>query len=73
VAFCPRFTVQLNAPVAAERHGLAGSVAQIIDGLLQVKALGATHVVLSTQTNDMAQFRQEVETLATEVLPRVRA
>ena len=72
VAFCPRFTVQVNSPVAAERHGLAGSVAQIIDALLQVKALGATHVVLSTQTNDMTQFRQEVETLATAVLPRVR-
>lgn len=71
-AFCPRFTVQLDAPVAAERHCMAGSVAQIIDDLLQVKALGATHVVLSTQTNDMAQFRQEIDTLASQVLPRVR-
>jgi probable F420-dependent oxidoreductase len=73
VAFCPRFTVQLNAPMAAERHGLAGSAAQIIEALLRVKALGATHVVLSTQTNDLAQFRQEIETLATAVLPKVRA
>jgi hypothetical protein len=72
VAFCPRFTVQPNAPVTAQRQGLAGSVAQIVEALLQVKALGATHVVLSTQTNDMAQFRQEVETLASAVLPRVR-
>jgi conjugal transfer/entry exclusion protein len=51
---------------------MAGSVGQIRDDLLQLKTLGATHVVLSTQTNDMAQFRQEIETLATAVLPRVR-
>jgi hypothetical protein len=51
---------------------MAGNMAQIRDDLLQLKTLGATHVVLSTQTNDMAQFRQEIETLAREVLPRVQ-
>jgi hypothetical protein len=50
---------------------MEGDTAQITDDLLQVKALGAAHVVLSTQTNDMAQFRWEIETLAREVAPRV--
>ena len=72
-AFCPRYTVQLTPHAAvAGRPCMAGNVAQISDDLLRLKALGATHVVLSTQTNDMVQFRQEIETLASEVLPRVR-
>lgn len=72
-AFCPRYTVHLTASVAAaERRPLEGSPAQIIDDLLQVQALEATHVVLSTQTNDMAQFQQELQTLATAVFPRLR-
>ena len=72
-AFCPRYTVQLMPHAAAAgRPCMAGNVAQIGDDLLRLKALGATHVVLSTQTNDMVQFRQEIETLASEVLPRVR-
>jgi hypothetical protein len=73
VAFCPRYTVRLTPHAAtAGRPFMAGSVGQIRDDLLQLKTLGATHVVLSTQTNDMAQFRQEIETLAHEVLPGVR-
>jgi len=36
-----------------------------------LQALGASHVVLSTQTNDMARFRWEIETLAAHVLPQV--
>ena len=72
-AFCPRYTVQLTPHAAAAgRPCMAGNVVQISDDLSRLKALGATHVVLSTQTNDMVQFRQEVETLASEVLPRVR-
>jgi probable F420-dependent oxidoreductase len=72
-AFCPRYTVELMPHAAAAgRQSMAGDVAQIRDDLLQLKALGATHVVLSTQTNDMAQFRQEIETLARQVLPGVR-
>jgi probable F420-dependent oxidoreductase len=72
-AFCPRYTVELMPHAAAAgRQCMAGDVAQIRDDLVQLKTLGATHVVLSTQTNDMAQFRQEIETLAHEVLPGVR-
>lgn len=73
IAFCPRFTVHVRPQAAAgTRQCMEGDVAQIIDDLLHVKALGATHVVLSTQTNDMAQFRREIDTLATQVFPQVR-
>ena len=72
-ALCPRFTVRIQEQAAGDtRRFMEGNAAQIIDDVLQVKALGATHVVLSTQTNDMARFRWEVETLAREVVPRVR-
>jgi hypothetical protein len=50
---------------------MEGNTAQITADLLQLRALGASHVVLSTQTNDMARFRWEIETLAAHVLPQV--
>ena len=53
------------------RHEMEGNTAQIIDDLLQVKALGAAHLVLSTQTNEMARFQWEIDTLAREMVPRV--
>jgi probable F420-dependent oxidoreductase len=69
---CPRFTVRVQEEAAdGNRRFMEGSTTQITDDLLQVKALGATHVVLSTQTNDMSRFRWEIETLAAEVVPRV--
>ena len=72
-ALCPRFTVRLRDTASAPgRQFIEGSAAQITEDLLQVKALGAAHVVLSTQTNDMAHFRWEIATLATHVLPHVR-
>lgn len=72
-ALCPRFTVRVHETAStAERPYMTGSAAQIVEDLHQVKALGATHVVLSTQTNDMARFRWEIATLATYVLPHVR-
>ena len=49
-----------------------GSSAQITADLLQIQALGAAHVVLSTQTNDLARFRWEIETLAAHVIPHMR-
>ena len=58
-------------PRAVEaRYGMEGDTAQITADLLQLQALGAAHVVLSTQTNDMAHFRWEIETLAAYVLPQ---
>jgi hypothetical protein len=51
---------------------MEGSPPQLIDDLLRLKALGASHVVLSTQTNDMTRFRWEINTLAREVVPGVR-
>ena len=45
---------------------------QFIADLRQIQALGAAHVVLSTQTNDLAHFRWEIESLAAHVLPQVR-
>jgi probable F420-dependent oxidoreductase len=72
-AFCPRFTVRVRDSMPdAGRRFMEGTAAHLADDLLQVKALGAAHVVLSTQTNDMARFRWEVETLAAAVVPRVR-
>ena len=69
---CPRFTVRVQEHATdGSRRFMEGSTAQLTDDLLQVKALGATHVVLSTQTNDMSRFRWEIETLAAEVVPRV--
>jgi hypothetical protein len=56
----------------AGRQLMEGSTAQIVEDLRQVKALGAAHVVLSTQTNDMARFRWEIDTLAAHVMPHVR-
>lgn len=50
---------------------MEGSAAQITADLLHIQALGTSHVVLSTQTNDMARFRWEIETLATQVLPQM--
>jgi alkanesulfonate monooxygenase SsuD/methylene tetrahydromethanopterin reductase-like flavin-dependent oxidoreductase (luciferase family) len=72
-ALCPRFTVRVQEQAAeSNRRFMEGHPTQLIDDLLQIKALGATHVVLSTQTNDMARFRWEIETLAREVVPHVR-
>jgi hypothetical protein len=50
---------------------MEGDPAQITVDLLQLQALGASHVVLSTQTNDMTRFRWEIEILAAHVLPQV--
>jgi probable F420-dependent oxidoreductase len=71
---CPRFTVRLHRDRMPDdsRQFMEGTAAQITDDLLRVKALGATHVVLSTQTNDRSQFRWEIETLAARVLPHIR-
>ena len=72
-ALCPRFTVRVHeTPSDSERQFMEGSSAQITADLLQIQALGAAHVVLITQTNDLAGFRWEIETLATHVLPQVR-
>ena len=72
-ALCPRFTVRLRDTASdVGRPCMDGSAAQIAEDLRQVKALGAAHVVLSTQTNDMARFRWEIDTLAAHVLPHVR-
>jgi alkanesulfonate monooxygenase SsuD/methylene tetrahydromethanopterin reductase-like flavin-dependent oxidoreductase (luciferase family) len=72
-ALCPRFTVRLRDTASTSgRQYMEGSAAQITEDLLQVKALGAAHVVVSTQTNDMAHFRWEIETLAAHVIPHVR-
>ena len=71
-ALCPRFTVRVRETASdADRQFMEGNTAQITTDLLQLQALGAAHVVLSTQTNDMARFRWEVETLAAHVLPQV--
>ena len=70
---CPRFTVRVRETASeAERQFMEGNSAQLIADVLQLKALGASHVVLSTQTNDMARFRWEIETVAAQVLPHVR-
>lgn len=70
---CPRFTVRVRETASdSGRQFMEGSTAQITEDLLQLQALGAAHVVLSTQTNDMARFRWEIETLATQVIPQVR-
>jgi probable F420-dependent oxidoreductase len=72
-ALCPRFTVRVRETASdAGRQFMEGSTTQITADLLQLQALGAAHVVLSTQTNDMARFRWEIETLAAHVIPRVR-
>jgi len=72
-ALCPRFTVRVHeTPSDSERQFMEGSSAQITADLLRIQALGAAHVVLSTQTNDLARFRWEIETLAAHVLPQVR-
>ena len=72
-ALCPRFTVRVHeTPSDSERQFMEGSSAQITADLLQIQALGAGYVVLSTQTNDLARFRWEIETLAAHVLPQVR-
>jgi hypothetical protein len=72
-ALCPRFTVRVHDTASdAGRQFMEGSAAQITADLLQIQALGTAHVVLSTQTNDMARFRWEIETLAAQVLPQVR-
>jgi len=72
-ALCPRFTVRMHeTPSDSERQFMEGSSAQITADLLQIQALGAAHVVLSTQTNDLARFRWEIETLAAYVIPQVR-
>ena len=56
----------------ADRQFMEGDTVQITADLLQLQALGASHVVLSTQTNDMARFRWEIETLAAHVITQVR-
>jgi probable F420-dependent oxidoreductase len=71
-ALCPRFTVRVQEHAAnGTRRFMEGNTEQILADLLQVKALGAAHVVLSTQTNDMPRFSWEIDTLAREVVPRV--
>jgi len=71
-ALCPRFTVRVRDTASdADRQFMEGNAAQITADLLQLRALRASHVVLSTQTNDMARFRWEIETLAAHVLPQV--
>jgi alkanesulfonate monooxygenase SsuD/methylene tetrahydromethanopterin reductase-like flavin-dependent oxidoreductase (luciferase family) len=71
-ALCPRFTVRVRETASdTDRQFMEGNTAQITADLLQLQALGAAHVVLSTQTNDMARFRWEVETLSAHVLPQV--
>jgi hypothetical protein len=71
-ALCPRFTVRVHETVSdADRQCMEGSPAQIAADLLELQSLGASHVVLSTQTDDMARFRWEIETLAAHVLPQV--
>jgi probable F420-dependent oxidoreductase len=73
-ALCPRFTVRIRDTASdADRQFMEGNAAQITADLLQLQELGASHVVLSTQTNDMARFRWEIETLAARVLPQVSA
>lgn len=70
---CPRFTVRLQEQAADHtRRFMEGNAGQIAEDLLQVKTIGASHVVLSTQTNDMARFRWEVETLGRDIVPHVR-
>jgi probable F420-dependent oxidoreductase len=70
-ALCPRFTVRVRETASdAARQFMEGSTEQITADLLQLQALGASHVVLSTQTNDMARFHWEIETLAAHVLPQ---
>lgn len=72
-ALCPRYTVRIQERAAdSQRRFMEGNAAQVIADLLQVKALGAAHVVLSTQTNDMAHFRWEIETLARQVVPQAQ-
>ncbi len=70
---CPRFTVRVRETSSdSERQFMEGSTTQITADLLQIQALGAAHVVLSTQTNDLARFHWEIETLATHVIPHMR-
>jgi hypothetical protein len=70
-ALCPRFTVRVQEHAAdSTRRFMAGNTGQILADLLQIKTLGAAHVVLSTQTNDMSRFCWEIDTLAREVVPR---
>lgn len=72
-ALCPRYTVRVHETASeAGRQYMEGSAAQIVEDLQQIKALGATHVVLSTQTNDVTRFRWEIDILATHVIPHVR-
>jgi probable F420-dependent oxidoreductase len=71
-ALCPRFTVRVRETASdTGRQFMEGDPAQITVDLLQLQALGASHVVLSTQTNDMTRFRWEIEILAAHVLPQV--
>jgi probable F420-dependent oxidoreductase len=71
-ALCPRFTVRVQEHAAdSTRRFMAGDTEQILADLLQLETLGASHVVLSTQTNDMSRFCWEIETLAREVVPRL--
>jgi alkanesulfonate monooxygenase SsuD/methylene tetrahydromethanopterin reductase-like flavin-dependent oxidoreductase (luciferase family) len=71
-ALCPRFTVRVRQTASdADRQFMEGNTAQIAADLLDLQALGASHVVLSTQTNDMVRFHWEIETLAAHVLPQV--
>jgi len=70
---CPRFTVRVRETASdPARQFTEGSTTQITEDLLQIQALGAAHVVLSTQTNDVVRFRWEIETLAAHVIPHVR-
>jgi probable F420-dependent oxidoreductase len=73
-ALCPRFTVRVQEPAADHsRRFMEGNPEQLLADLRQIKALGASHVVLSTQTNDMARFCWELDTLAQEVVPSLPA
>jgi probable F420-dependent oxidoreductase len=71
-ALCPRFTVRVQEHAAdSSRRFMEGSSEQILADLLEIRTLGALHVVLSTQTNDLSRFCWEIDTLAKEVVPRL--
>ena len=73
-ALCPRYTVRVLPHAAGTgRRFMEGDAPQLADDLLALHALGAAHVVLSTQTDDPAGFRREIETLGRDVVPAVRA
>jgi alkanesulfonate monooxygenase SsuD/methylene tetrahydromethanopterin reductase-like flavin-dependent oxidoreductase (luciferase family) len=66
IIFQPR-PVQQPLPLWGGGQSRAACAAQIAADLPELQALGASHVVLSTQTDDMARLRWEIETLAAHV------